>query len=430
MRRIALLLLIIVILSTAISFEANQAIAQSASGLTLYISGSNVTVENNYYEITFNLSMGAQIYSWKVKEGNTLVDLVESRPVAPTLSLDFYTVKSVKSVEMTYENKTVNVTSSSLMLGTWEAEVIENTSNLLVLKFYPVSQDALNQIKPLKLNMIAYFYADQPYIDVYYVLENPTHTPVYPGKILGDTTLFLSFVVYNHGEKMSQWNGTFLYNSLREDKLVFKHDIVSEYLLTVRDGDLQALGAFNNSTKEVSLVSPIASSPDYMLISSTIHINSLSIRGVEYKVGYVVDKIDPLSSKHIGLRITYGLSYPCTLQALNIIELYNVTNPSTAGAFNEYKDTFPSKIIQLNNTIKKLSEDKDNLLKKIDSLNYQIDYWKGNATYWKTEYEVSRGSMASYRADVDRASTISVAGTLLGLIVGFLGGAVFYKKRY
>jgi len=430
MRRIALLLVIIVVLSTAISFGTNQVIAQSAGGLNLYISDNNVTVENKYYEITFNLSMGAQIYSWKVKEGNSIVDLVESSPIAPTLSLDFYTVKSVKSVELTYENKTVNLTSSSLMLGTWKAEVVKNTSNLLVLKFYPLSQDALNQIKPLNLNMIVYFYADQPYIDVYYVIENPTHTPVYPKKIIGDATLFLSFVVYNHGETMSQWNGTLLYNSLKENELVFKHNIVSEYLLTVRDGDLQALGAFSNSTKEVSLISPIAVNPEFVLISTTIHKSSPSIKGVEYKVGYIIDKIDPLSSKHIGLRITYGLSYPCTLQALNIIELYNITNPSAVSTFNEYKDSFPRKIIQLNNTIKGLSEARDNLLKKIDKLNYQIEYWKGNATYWKTEYIITKEHIASCKADVDRASTISVVGTLLGIIVGFVGGAIFYKKRY
>ncbi|MCE4614794.1 MAG: hypothetical protein F7B60_04620 [Desulfurococcales archaeon] len=430
MRKIALLLAIIVVLSTAISFGTNQATAQSTNELKLYVTGDNVTVENSYYRITFNLSMGAQVYSWQVKEGSNLVNLVESSPIAPTLSLDFYTVKSPKSTGISYGNKTVNITSSSLMLGKWKADVMENRSKLLVLKFYPVSQDALGQIEPLNLNMLVYFYADQPYIDVYYLIENPTHTPVYPEKIVGDATFFLSFFVYNHNETMSQWNGTLLYNSLKEDKLVFKHDIRSEYLLTVRDGNLQALGAFSNSTKEISLISPIAINPEYILVSTTVHKASPNIKGIEYKVGYAIEKIDPLSSEHIGLRVTYGLSYPCTLQALHIIELYNVTNPSAVGAFNVYKDTFPSKIVQLNNTIKGLKEAKDNLLKKIDELNYQIQYWKGNSTYWKANYAVAKESIASCRADVDRASTISVVGALLGIIIGFIGGAVFYKKRY
>jgi hypothetical protein len=173
MRRIALLLAIIVVLSATASLGANHVVAQStANKLESYISGNNVTVENRYYRITFNLSMGAQIYSWQVREGDSFVNLVESSPVAPTLSLDFYTVNSPKSIMVAYDNGTVNITSTSLMLGQWKANVMEDTSELLILKFYPVSPDALNQIKPLNLSMLVYFYADQPFIDVYYLFEN------------------------------------------------------------------------------------------------------------------------------------------------------------------------------------------------------------------------------------------------------------------
>ncbi|MEB3846257.1 MAG: hypothetical protein GSR83_04320 [Desulfurococcales archaeon] len=429
MRKTGLLLLLLIITPALASLAYIPANAQpSGSNLNVYLKGDNLTVTNRYYEITFNLSLGARITSWVLNEGNSQVNLVEAGPVSPTLSIDFYTTKYVKTTSVTYNNRTVNITSTALMLGKWNARIIENSSDSAIILFYPISMDALKQIEPLNLSMITYFYSDKPYIDVYYVISNPSNAPVYPKKLVGDSSFILKLTVFNAKEKIDDWNGTILYTSFENYKSVFRHDIKPAFVQLLHRENLLSAGLFNNNTREVSLISPLKGSPSFMDIK-TFDVPG-SMKGVEYEVGYPIEKIAPGSSSEIGIRVVYGLVSPCTVESMNIQPLYKTMDPKDFAVYEAYKDDFPAKIVQLNNTVKGLREARDNLLKEIDELNNKVEYWKGNATYWKTEYTIVKEQIKSYSADARRASVISVIGAVLGLIIGFAGGAVFYRKRY
>jgi hypothetical protein len=429
MEKTGLLLLLLIITPAIASLAYTPVNAQfTGNDLNIYFKDDNLTVVNNYYRITFNLSLGARITSWILNEGKNQVNLVEAGPISPTLSVEFYTVKNTKTISVTYNNKTVNVTSTALMLGKWNAKIIENNTDFAAVLFYPAEADGLEQIKPLNLSMIAYFYTDKPYIDVYYVVSNPSNTPVYPQKIVGDTSFIVKLTVFNSREGIDDWNGTVLYTSFKNYKNTFRHDIKPAFVQLLHRENLLSTGVFNNGTREVSLIAPLRGSPSFIDIKTFNVLGNQ--KGIVYEAGYPIEKIDPGSSSQVGIRVVYGLISPCTAESMNAQPLYKIMDPKGFTVYEAYKDEFTTKIIQLNNTVKGLREARDNLLKEIDELNNKVQYWKGNATYWKTEYTIIKEQINSYRADARRASVISVISSVLGLIIGFAGGVVFYKKKY
>ncbi len=408
--------------------HASQEYASSKNGFSINMSDTNVTVENNYYRITIDLIKGARITEWTVKSGNNALDLVESESFMPSLSIVAYTRNETRNYTIEYGNETVTISSYPLLFEKWSASILKEENAYTAIEFTPSSR-AREQIEPLNLSVIAYFYKNEPYVDFYYVFKNDAGSPVTLKTIKGDADLFIDLVVYRKDMNIDQWLGSVSYNDPSKGSAGIEIGIRGMYQNTFKGKQLSFVGVYNNNSKLVSIASPLSGSPIYAEVYHKISLGSKTIDGIVYSVAYSIGTLKPFSERIIGLRIMYGTPSPCSMNSMNALLLYKELEPQEYSLYVEYKDGFPQTIRKLNNTVSGLREARDNLAKRIDELNYQVEYWKGNATYWKTEWKVLKEQLANQAATVKRASTVSVGAAILGVVIGFIGGYLFYRKR-
>ena len=429
-KRIAFLTIILLVMPVyQVMGLTSVAQQEGQDNFTVSIANNTVIAANPYYSIKLNLTWGGRIVDWNITSGNQKIDLIQSDTFYPSLNFITYTGETpTQNFTIRDGNNTVNATYPyPLMYLPWNAELVYNGSDEKIIELTPTSEAAL-QLGPLELKEYIVFYKDTPYIDVFYVLANPTTDEVPLSSNLAGYGIVVELSAYTGLEQTPKWNHTYRAFSPSNAGEVFNHTIKSQNIVMIDASKEKVfyLGAFQAEEGYISIVSPLYTEPSLLKFSRTFLLNTkLPI----YALGYDVNSIPGDGNLTIGLRVLYSKSNPYWLSQLGADQLSAIIDNDTYSLYLKYRENFTAEIETLNNTIKGKDDYIKFLQERLQNVTSELNEVKENASYWKTEYNVIKQQVDEMlsRSKLDLAKTLAIA--IVGLLIGFYGGRVFEKKN-
>ena len=157
-------IVITLILITSLMIIPNPASSQEPF-LSYKVKEGKFTVENQYYTIVINLNKGARVIKWFSKESN--------RDYIPYIVSKEGNISGTQ-IEVLAPNP-VGEYPYVLMDSKWEYEILHKDNFTLIIKFKPkLTEDVRKQLGGLEFSKVFTFYDDVPYVDIEYVVTNPT----------------------------------------------------------------------------------------------------------------------------------------------------------------------------------------------------------------------------------------------------------------
>ena len=199
-------MLVVLVVVIAISLiPAVPVYSQEGRGLAFSPGDKTFNVTNKYYTLVFDMQHGARLKAWI--DAETGKNYIWCGDYYPSLTHIFMveepkTMRNIGNLTVSYPYP--------LMLEPWSYKVLVQQENLLIVEFYPAkpSSDLLKQTGGLVTYRIVAFYEDKPYIDVRYVLTNPTNETVSLTRIAGKPGGLVEDIAMMPGEgktALSNW---------------------------------------------------------------------------------------------------------------------------------------------------------------------------------------------------------------------------------
>ncbi|WP_292320585.1 hypothetical protein [Caldisphaera sp.] len=377
MNRKALILIALLLVSSMYIID----IAQGAS-LVYSISNTSVNIQNQYYQVTFNLTKGASIVSY-----NTLVP--------QTVQLNSLEVPSmVLSINQTLPG--------SLYNQQWKATLINKGANYVKILFTPTNS---GNISIYEFVTVSTYY---PYIS-YNIIVNATSNNSYikdlylgiGGIYLGNNWSFIGSELVNGipkyfiGNASNSYTGNFLKVLMLSSSNNSYKSMVGLNFVTPTYASVQFLKGYLNGT-------PASNGVAYTIID----IKNISLaRGNSYEISF--NLYDSQFNPEL-ISLTDSLDM--------VSQVYNISgNITNLINYNKVVNSYLSEITSLNQSV--------------NSLTTKVGELQGLVSYWQVRYNETNQLAGSYSYRLHKSGEVSIGLFIIGLVIGVVGGAYFLKPK-
>ncbi|HIE54027.1 MAG TPA: hypothetical protein EYP90_02400 [Chromatiaceae bacterium] len=265
-----------------------------------------LVVENMYYNITIDLANGGRIVRWFSKLTNN-----EYIPYNRTNDILLYPQAEIIAVNPVGEYPYV------LMNSKWESNVIVDTNETLVILLKPLmNSDIRRQLNNLNFTKVITFYKDTPYIDINYLITNPSNESRIICSILNelngkcDYGLTIEWTVGNksisgwyHIIKLQNSTGVYIIEGIYDGKTFGPLELGIQGVFWV--------GAYNKFSKDFAGILIKEPNTVYTAYLSN-KINNFSV--IRFRVSFNKTAIAPLSAISYNIRVYYGPYSPRWLE--------------------------------------------------------------------------------------------------------------------
>ncbi len=332
-------------------------------------------VRTEHYELVFNLTGGA-ITSWVWKETDT--ELVECAEPAGRVA----------------------VAGVDLSTARWNYSIVYNSSDVLVVKFYPVQPPSSDY------TVEAYytFYQTKPYIDVEYVVKSTSDQPVsLYGNLLGALTTYWTAL---SGEPES-WR--LLYYDVSQGS-------VMETLGGFTDKALW-VGAVDNASQLFVGVVPLQQ-------TQLLGVNLGKENCVALEVRFRKAELAPGATLSYRLRIYYGAFQPRWLDEAGLVGAASHINSTL---YNDY-ELVAKKPDWYVEQLRKLRSDNMNLTRQVNQLKLNVTQLQGevescqsNLAYWQNRVS------STLNAERQRLLVQRYIFLAAGVVFGFIAALAAFQ---
>ncbi len=328
-------------------------------------------VRTEHYELAFNLTGGA-ITSWVWRE--TGAELVECAEPAGRIA----------------------VAGAELSSAQWNYSIIYNSSDILVVKFYPVQPPSSDY------TVEAYytFYQTKPYVDVEYIIRSTSDQPVsLHGNLLGALTTYWTAL---SGE-LEGWR--LLYYDVSQGNVVETLGGFTDKALWV--------GAVDNGSKLFVGVVPLQQ-------TQLLGVNLGKENCVSLEVRFREAELAPRTIISYRLRIYYGAFQPRWLDEAGLVGAASYINSTL---YNDY-ELVAKKPDWYVEQLRKLRSDKMNLTRQVNQLRLNVTQLQGevescqsNLAYWQNR--VSSVLNEERQSLLVQRYVFLAAGVVFGFLAAF-----------
>jgi hypothetical protein len=377
MNKKALILLALLLVTSMYTIS----IAKGAS-LLYSVSNTSATIQNQYYQINFNLTKGASIVSW-----NTLVP--------QTVQLNSLEIPSmVLSINQSLPGNLYN--------QQWRATLINKGSNYVKMLFTPINS---GNISVYEFVTASNYY---PYIS-YSIIINTTSNNTYikdlyigiGGSSLGNSWSFIGSELVNGipeyfiGNSSNSYTGNFIKVLMLSSSNNSYTSMIGLNFVSPTYASVQFLKGYINGTPAVNGVA-------YTIID----IKNISlIRGSSYIIDFNLYE-SQFNPELISLTDSLDM----------VSQVYNINgNITNLINYRMIINSYLNEITSLNQSI--------------NSLTTKVGELQGLVSYWQVRYNETNQLAGSYSYRLHKSGEVSIGLFILGLVVGVLGGAYFLKPK-
>ncbi|AFZ70257.1 hypothetical protein Calag_0491 [Caldisphaera lagunensis DSM 15908] len=371
--------LFVALIMLLIPFISITGMAQS---LSYSISNTSVTINNQYYQIYFNLSNGATITSWK-----TLVPQVNQ----------FNSVEIPSMVVSLNESIPGNLYNKA-----WKASLINKNSNYVKVVMTPVNN--INNVSVYEFITASNYY---PYIN-YEIIVNTTANESYIKDL---------YIAIGGNYDNNSWS--FVVSSLENG--------IPNYYVTNSSGsysgNIMKIAMFSYSSKAynsiigLNFISPVQANLQFLkgFINGTLESN----------IAYTIIDIKNITlSRGNSYEISFNL-YDAQFNP----ELISLTD-STDMASQVYNiNGNITNLVNYQTMIKSYLNNITSLNQSVNSLETKVGELQGLVSYWQVRYNETNQLAGSYSTRLHKSGEVSIGLFILGLVIGVLGGAYFLKPK-
>ena len=402
---------VIVPLASASSTEASPPVQVSINGSLLYLS-------NGIVSIKMNLTSAASIEYYAVL-GSALYNCSVGYPG--------FHIAAVRS------DVTKPAEQSSLAKGPWSANVLENTTERVVIALKP-SSEALEDISPLNLTMILTLTRGQSLPIFTIILENPSNDPIQlKSYSLDNETLGLEFLFKTCTEEPHKWLFSAGYMTSSGPHIVTLENPNGTSPSEFFPANSTFIGALNyyveNSTPTMVEVLESSSLSYYTAYKDAT--GNIVLKAFTNEI-----IVAPHSRITITVRAGLLLVKPALLYGVTSASLLPLIDSSVYPQSVE-EEANHDKIVKnltsqidslrsrLNNTISQLDncqKSKNNLTEKINELRELLDTCK-------IDKDILKNQTAKLRHNLDSASLKIAVFSTISLLVGVAGGYLIRQRK-
>ncbi len=405
-----------VLMLFALALTAHTAYMQAEQPVTYSTRNGVFNVTNRYYTLVFDLKHGGRLKAWI--DRNTGRNYVGCGDYYPSLTHIF--MAENPGVMGHIDNLTVSY-PYPLMLSEWNYTVLVKQNNMLLVEFYPVKGNSWveKQTGGLLTYRIIAFYGDKPYIDVRYIITNPTNKTVTlseiagkPGGLVED----ISLLAGNSSKALKNWYPMAAY---RNDGMIS----VSAFNISLA-GEIHRsvywLGFLNNATHEFAGM--VVLEPE--LVASYGFKSGYYGRPVlRAYVKYGRISLSPGEPFEISLRIYYGEGNLKWLDEAGFWSLARLISPEEYAKYRELADN-PLNATSILKEYAELREEVADLREKNSSLQLQANELKGEynkCSIQLKDYEDTAKELNDRNASLEVQKYLAfIGGLVAGIILLYL----------
>lgn len=389
-----------------------------------------LTVSTDYYNLTFNLSRGATLYSATLFYGNESANPLEAAKYVPSLFLYAYSNTSANApgsstFKFTYNNETHEASYPGLLATRpWSASIAYSGNDSLVVLLKP-GPEASSDIDPLTLQVYVIFYKHLPVIDYYVVFSNPSDEPVklYSINLSGSQWGPLVELVAGEGDP-KDWNMSVVYTSTTGGvKLESSNE--TGYLVNLEEAytvEGVALVKSSPSPKYLIALEPITKPALAHLLKGYAGVVREAVRS---RLIYPSVVVPPGGNYTIKLRLALAWWDPGSLSMAGLASLYykieGSKNLKSVFEHNLVVRNLTSQVdalkLQLNDTKSQLEEAR----KKAEDASRRAGELEGLLSKCQADYKYVKAQLDSERALAKRAGLYSTASLIVGILLGLAG---------
>ena len=388
-----------------------------------------LTVNAKFYSVTINLTRGFTIQSLVVKYAGEEVEAAEAARYLPSMLVYAYSNLSEVEpgsavVEVRYDNKTYTTNYPGfLATRPWEAEVVYNDSDVLVVHAQPTARAAVD-INPAELDVYVTFYRNLPLIEYRFVFSNPSNQPLEIYSIEYEGVRYGPIIEVVAGDAQPpSWNQSIVYVE-RGGGLGFVNLKQPQYDFRVEEGSRVA---------SVALVK-VDGGPKYLVAAEPVTQPGL----IQLLRGYVGEVKDPIRARMafdllrlgpgesreitVNLAVAWGDPGSMALAGLSLLAL-KLYGPEALGVY-EYNKTISDLQKNIEELKAELNATQSELEKARDrarELEAKAGELEGLLGLCRADLNATKARMAAIKAAAERTAFTGIASFIIGVAMGIVG---------
>ncbi len=403
---ISLILIIVMLTPLPLTVYSQQNMDKPT--LDWSLTNNTLTVTTDNYRVVLDGDKGG-ITIFSIRLGQIEYNLLQDGDIIPIPVLELVSGEPSTGFTRTRGNETYTLDyPGSLSLMPWTVEVMNESDTMLVVKLTP-SEQALQDLEPLKAYAIVTFYSWTPLVGYKLVLVNN-----------GDTGYTLE----------GRGGGAAIGILVNDQSDTWKYGV--EYNGTVREYDTLDL-EWDNNIDGVFLFKRVQGRLAYMatLIPEIEPVKVVGTKGLKsgnytsnttytllFDLGTV--NVPPKGETVVKFKISYLPAKPLQLAQVGLLD---AAVQLDEGMLQLVKQgfTYLEEIQNLNSTINSLRERVKNLQEELRKKDEKLAECQGCEDHWKTELSAAQEKIKVLQDRLEKAGMVQVAAFIVGLLLGFIG---------
>lgn len=395
--------------------------AESLS-MRLFVDADNVSIISPLISVNLKQSMGGGITAWKTVEGGRDRDMTELAYPLPSLVLYAYTSNVTGRYTFTLGDRSHTVALPTITYLPWRAEVVANTSELIVVTMSP-SPEAARDIRPLEVSVTVRARLWSPTLEYTITFVNPSAEAVNLKGPFRGPQIYL--IVYTSDP--SKWFG--VVTDTGTDKFRGQRLNGTEGVRLLVNAESVAMASYADPKNSASLnqlvgIQPLEPRTLLVSFSRGLRLGNVTVSNAAVlTVALQEVTLSPQQSLTFSFRVAYLPYNPVLfsmagLDSSAVIANRGYLNNLTVLALRDPIESFAELRGQVNN-----------LSREVERLSARARELEGLKSYWDNEIKIKDNEIRNLRERLEGRNLVTIGLAALGLVLGLVGGLVAARAR-